>query len=165
VAQETKAVTAQYSVTDLTVNRGKIANEIRTRIGERLAKHSVVIEDINLENINFPEDFNKAVRERLKANQEALAAQERVKKSEAEARQKVAEAEGEAQSTIARAKGQAEANRLLAESLTAEVLRSREIDNQAEMIKKISDLNKQAQVVYLPNSILGIGSLPATAKP
>ncbi len=52
------------------------------------------------------------------------------------AAKKIAEAEGDAKSTVTRAQGEADANRILQNSLTAQLLELRRLQIQREMVAK-----------------------------
>lgn len=153
VLQTTKEVTAKYSATALGPNRNKLRNEILEGLNAKLKPYSINVVEVTIDNIRYSDAFTNSIEAKQQATQQALQAEAKVRQSEAEAEQRVAEA-----------RGQAKANQILAASLTNEVIRSREIDNQAKMIEKLDKLNSQAQVIYVPNDLLGIGVNPAPAS-
>jgi len=71
--------------------------------------------------------------------------------AEAETQKKIASADGEAESILRVAKAQAEANRLLAESLTTQLVE----------LKRIEKLNPNVQMIYVPsNANIFTGEFP-----
>ncbi len=64
----------------------------------------------------------------IEATQKAIEAENKVRQVEAEAMQDVAKAEGKAKSILTEAKAQAEANKLLTESITPELVRYRMLE-------------------------------------
>lgn len=165
VNQIVKDTTVQYPATSLGPNREAVKQKILEKLNTALNPYSVTVVDVNIDNIKYSAGFTQAIEAKQQQTQEALKAEAKVKQTEAEARQKVAQAEGEAKSTIALAKGQAEANRIIAASITPEVIQSRQVDNQAAAIEKLDRLNPQAQVVYLPAGITGLGTVPVVKQP
>lgn len=106
-----KASISKYVALDIQRNRDKVANAAEDSLQEKVKRYNVIIENLSLTNVNFGADFNAAVENAQKANQEALAAQNKVKQVEAEAR-----------AAIAKAQGEAEAQRQVQQSLTPELL-------------------------------------------
>lgn len=151
INQDVKDTTVQYSATQLGPNRDEVKKKILDKLNKDLNPYSIQVSDVNIDNIKYSDSFTQAIEAKQTATQQALQAQAKVKQAEAEAQQQVATA-----------RGQATANHILASSLSPEVLRSRALDNQAAMINQLANLNKQAQVVYVPNTLLGIGNLPVT---
>lgn len=165
VNQIVKDTTVKFNATELGPNRESVKNTIVERLNAALNRYSVTVVDVNIDNIKYSDAFTQSIEAKQQATQEALKAEAKVKQAEAEARQKIATSEGEAKSTIALAKGQAEANRIIAASITPEVIQSRQVDNQAAAIEKLDRLNPQAQVVYLPAGITGLGTVPVVKQP
>lgn len=140
--QTLKDETVKYSTVDVLPNREVIRAHVRDRLKLQLTdfsirkdecKISIDVQDVLLRNIDFQPEFKKAIEEKQIATQNAEAAKNRVRQAEFEAQQAVKKAEGEAQSTFVKAEGeakatfvkaqaQARANRLLAQSLTPEVI-------------------------------------------
>jgi prohibitin 1 len=84
---------------------------------KRLARYNVLVDDISLTNLDFTDDYNKAVESKQVAEQESKRAEWVTKK-----------ATNEANAEIERARGQAEAQRMIKVSMTAEILQQRAIE-------------------------------------
>ena len=117
VAEVVKATTAQKNAEEIITKRTELKQAIDNQLKERLSPYGVLIEDTSLENVGFSEEFSKAIEAKQIAEQEAKRAQFIALK-----------AEQEAQAEINRAKGQAEAQRLLRQNLTPEILQQQAIE-------------------------------------
>jgi prohibitin 2 len=136
-----KSEVVKYSTVEVAPNRESIRTAARDRLAEDLARYSIRVDDLLIDDIAFSEEFKQSIEQKQIATQNALREEERVRQVEFEAQQQVAAADGDARSTIRRAEGQAEANRLLAESLDATVL-------QYLAIERFGD---KVQIVLLPS--------------
>ena len=137
LTENTKIVIARYSAEALVENRGMLAAEILELMQADLAPYGIIVTSISIEDIDFTEAFTSAVENKQVATQEKLTAeteQERqTMEAEAEAERDRIEAEADADkvriaadaeayeiTTLAQA--EADANKLLSESLTPELL-------------------------------------------
>lgn len=117
VSEVVKAATAKKNAEEIITKRTELKLEIDNQIQERLSEYSLLINDISLVDIQFSPEFAKAIEAKQIAEQEAKRASFIALK-----------AEQEAQADINRAKGQAEAQRLLRESITAQLLQKQAIE-------------------------------------
>lgn len=97
--------TAEEAIT----KRNELKQDFDAALNDRLQKYSVIVLDTSVIDLNFSEEFSKAVEEKQIAEQSA---QRAVYVAQ--------EAEQEAQAEVNRAQGKAEAQRLIAETLKAE---------------------------------------------
>lgn len=93
-----KATTAQFTAADLIVKRESVKNLAYTELKERLTKYNIVVDDFNIVNFDFSADFNQAIEEKVKAQQNKE------------------QAEIEKETALIRAEGQAQAQAKLKES-------------------------------------------------
>jgi regulator of protease activity HflC (stomatin/prohibitin superfamily) len=112
-----KAVMAQYTAEQIITKRGEVKAGIDDQLTTRLANYNLAVDDISLVNIHFSDRFREAVEAKQIAEQDA-------KRAEFVALKATKEAEAE----VNRAQGQAEAQRLLRENLTAEILQKQAIE-------------------------------------
>lgn len=117
VSEVVKASIARRPVKDILQERVALKNEIDTALTERLAPYGVAVDDVSLVNFAFSAEFNAAIEAKQVAEQQAQ-----------QAAFKAQQAEQEAKAEINRAKGQAEAQRLVRETLTPEILQQRAIE-------------------------------------
>lgn len=126
--------------------RPRLGVEVEQELKKRWADQGVIIENVNIQGIRLPE----AIRTRY---EEAQSAKTDLLKAETAAKTAKTTADGEAQAAISRANGEAEANRLIAASLTPEVLQQRYIDALAG-----------ANTIIVPNNFTSLGQLPGNAQ-
>lgn len=112
-----KAVMALYTAEQIITKRGEVKAGIDEQLTLRLTQYNIAVDDISLVNIRFSQRFSEAVEAKQIAEQEA-------KRAEFLALKAIQEAQAE----INRAKGQAEAQRLVRENLTPEILQKSAID-------------------------------------
>jgi prohibitin 1 len=112
-----KVAAARRTVEEAITKRDELKQDFDEALGERLNKYGIIVLDTSVVDLNFSIEFSKAVEEKQIAEQRAQRAVYVAR-----------EAEQEAEATINRAKGQAEAQRLLRETLTAELLQKQAIE-------------------------------------
>jgi regulator of protease activity HflC (stomatin/prohibitin superfamily) len=81
-----------------------------------------VIDAVNITNFDFSSEFNKAIEEKMTAEQRALQAEKELERFKFEAQQKVETAKGEAESILEKAKAQAESMNLKKQYATPELI-------------------------------------------
>lgn len=138
--EKTKATLSSYKAMDIIANRASISPEVEKVIKEAVdADYFVNITAVVITNIDFSDSFEKAVEDKMIAEQAKLKADyendTKIAKAEADAaaKLKAAEAEieiakAEAEALKIKTEAEAEANRLLAQSLTDKVLESKFYD-------------------------------------
>lgn len=70
-----KATTAQFTASDLIAKREDVKDLALKEIKTRLEKYNIIVDDLNIVNFDFSEDFNKAIEEKVKAQQQKEQAQ------------------------------------------------------------------------------------------
>lgn len=137
VVEKTKAVLSSHKAMDIIAQRANISPEVETAIKEAVdADYFVSITAVVLTNIDFSDSFEKAVEDKMIAEQSKLKAeyenQTKVAQAEAEAEAKLKAAQAEIEISKAKAEAlkieaeaEAEANKLLTQSLTEQVLESK----------------------------------------
>jgi regulator of protease activity HflC (stomatin/prohibitin superfamily) len=112
-----KVAAARRTVEEAITKRDDLKQDFDEALSQRLSKYGIIVLDTSVVDLNFSTEFSKAVEEKQIAEQRAQRAVYIAR-----------EAEQEAEATINRAKGQAEAQRLLRETLTAELLQKQAIE-------------------------------------
>ena len=126
VQEAFKAVSAQYTASELITKRAEVKGEVLKNLQSRLEKNGRYnIQDIAITNFAFSKEFNTAIEAVQIANQKI-----------AQARQELETTKVQAEKDIAAARGSAEAQRLQLQTLTPELLRKMELENQAKAIDK-----------------------------
>lgn len=125
-AQEsTKAITAQYTAEELVTKRTEVSGKIRDALEQRLKRHGVVVDSLAAVNYDFSAVFDKAIEAKVEAEQKKLTAERDLERIKVEAEQALAKARGEAESL--------KAKRL---EITPDLLRLKQLENEAEAIRK-----------------------------
>jgi prohibitin 2 len=105
VQEAVKAGTAQYTAAQLITERPTVKTNIEDRIRERLEEKGMVVDTLQLTDFQFSDSFNTSVESKVKAEQLAQEAENKLTQIEVEARQAKQKAEGERDAAIARAQG------------------------------------------------------------
>lgn len=109
--------------------------------------------------VHLPPTVVDALNAKLTATQRAQQRENELRESEAEAKKNVAIARGRAEAVLAEAEAQAKANALLAESMTPNLIKAKEIEAQARAVDKWDGKlpvvsGSGGSVVPLPASLL-----------
>lgn len=120
-----KQMSAKYTATESITERPALKADVVAGLTERLAKSGIIVQDVSLTNFTFSEAFNQAIEAVQVANQNV-----------ARARQELETTKVQAEKDIAAAQGAAEAQRLQLQTLTPELLRKLELENQRAAIEK-----------------------------
>ncbi|SKB15108.1 Band 7 protein [Planktothrix sp. PCC 11201] len=108
--------------------REQLKEEVKIKVKKRLSRYGIIIDDIAFVNLTASDEFNKATEERQIAQQQAITAQIIAEKELQEADFKALKAKKEAEEMINKAKGEAEAQKLLQQTLTQELLQKQAIE-------------------------------------
>ena len=116
-----KAITARYTAEELITKRNEVSHNITEALGTKLQPYGLLVESngVNITDFDFSQEFNKAIEEKVTAEQRALKAARDLDRIKLEAEQSVATAEG-----------QARALRAQRMEVTPELIRLREVENQ-----------------------------------
>ena len=112
-----KTAAARRTVEEAITKREELKRDFDEALDQRLKKYGIIVLDTSVVDLNFSKEFSRAVEDKQIAEQRAQRAIYIAR-----------EAEQEAAATINRAKGQAEAQRLLRETLTSELLQKQAIE-------------------------------------
>ncbi|EFM10445.1 band 7 protein [Paenibacillus curdlanolyticus YK9] len=125
VQEIVKEVTARYPAEDLIAKRDLVANEISDHLTARLAKYNLIVKEINIVNFKFSDAFNQSIEAKQVAQQQALKAENDLKRIQIEAKQ-----------TIAQAQAEAESLKLKKQEVTAELVQYKQIEVQEKALEK-----------------------------
>lgn len=117
VSEVLKAATAKKTAEQIITQRNDLKNEIDKGLQERLSPYGIAVDNVSLIDFSFSPEFAKAIEAKQIAEQEAKQAifqAERAKR--------------EAEIAVNRARGQAEAQKLVRETLTPELLQKQAIE-------------------------------------
>ncbi|ULT56624.1 prohibitin family protein [Neobacillus drentensis] len=125
IAESLKAVTAQYTAEELISKRPEVSAKVKEMLATKLTKYYMFLEDINIKEFAFSEEFNKAIELKQTAEQNALKAQRDLERIKIEAQQQVTQAGAEA-----------EALRLKKQEVTPELIQLKQIEVQEKALEK-----------------------------
>jgi len=135
-------IASKYPTLELLNGREAVATAIREALETKWADKGILVEDVSLQEIRYPD----TVKGRF---EEAQNARTEVEKAEAE----LAKAKVDAQQKVALATAEAEANRILAESLTPQILQQR-----------YYDVLGKANLIVVPEGFTALGNLGAVPQ-
>lgn len=148
VENDVKSIPRDVASTFTTVQMFEDRTELKSKITDALtaawADKGVLVDNVNIHGIRYPEDVQQRFKDAQNAQTDLL-------KAETDAQTAKTKAQGEADAAIAKATGESEANRLLAASLTPEVLQQRYIDALGK-----------AGTIIVPNTFTSLGQIPPT---
>lgn len=97
VQEVTKQITARFNAEQLINQRPAVKQEMEEVLKDRLANRSIIVETISIVNLEYPTEFNDAIKAKQTAVQDAIRAQNKLEQIKFEAQQAVAKATGDAQ--------------------------------------------------------------------
>lgn len=97
IQEVVKSVTAKYDAEELITKRQDVSDTMKAELTAKMAPLGIEIVTINILNFDFSQGFNQSIEAKVTAEQDALAAQNKLKQVEFEAQQAVAEAKGKAE--------------------------------------------------------------------
>lgn len=109
IQESVKSVTANYTAEQLITQREKVREDILALLTSKLQVYGVQTDSLNIVNFAFSDQFNQAIESKVTAEQNALAAQN-----------KLVQVQAEAEQTVASAKAQAEAIQIQAQAINSQ---------------------------------------------
>lgn len=97
IQEAVKASTSQFTAEELVTKREEVRNQIKTHLDEKFAGSGILVEGFSIIDFNFSPSFNQAIEAKVTAEQNALAAKNKLAQVQYEAQQAVEEAKGKAQ--------------------------------------------------------------------
>ena len=97
IQESVKAVSARYTAQELVELRAKVKDEIKNELSERLSKNFMQVDELSITDFAFSDQYELAIEAKQKAQQDALKAENDLKRVKFEADQRVAQATAEAE--------------------------------------------------------------------
>lgn len=96
--QETnKGITAQYTAEELITKRDMVREGMKESLTEKLRPRGIIVEEVSIIDFSFSPVFTQAIEAKVTAEQNALAAKNKLAQVDYEAQQRVTQANGEAE--------------------------------------------------------------------
>ncbi len=143
VQEGVKSASAKFTAEQLLTQRPRLKEEIDTALSERLKQYNVVLDDVSITNVEFSDDFNRAIESKVTAQQKAQEELNNLERTKAQA-----------QSTIERAKAEAETIRIQAEAI------NKQGGRDYVQLKWIEKWNGQLPSVQLSSGATPLITLP-----
>lgn len=138
IQESIKAVMSKYTAEQTITDRNKVSDDCLNQIQEKMRKYGIVVEDFNIIDLDFSVEYSKAIEEKQVAEQKVLTAQQELEKEKIEAEKK-----------ITKAKGEADANALLQQTLTDQVLKEKFIEKWNGELPKVSGSDNMLDISSL----------------
>lgn len=97
IQESLKAATAKFTAQELIEKRPLVKEEIKAQLMERLGNKYIIVDDFSIVNFDFSNIYEQAVEQKQKAQQDALRAENDLKRVQFESEQRVAQATAEAE--------------------------------------------------------------------
>lgn len=101
IEESAKAATAKFTAEELITNRKETRDELTMLLTEKLkdvSSDGIVLDEVNIVNFKFSEEFDKSIEAKVTAEQKALEEKWNLEKVKYQAQQKVEQAKAEAES-------------------------------------------------------------------
>lgn len=148
-----KAATAQFRIDQILTERVVLKELIRNSLREQLADNQIIVDQFSMANVEFSQEFNRAIEQKQVAEQTALQKQYELQSAQKEVEITLARADGDKKSAIIAAEGRAQARRLEAQA-EAEALKliADQLRDNPELIKYewATKLSPTVSTVLLP---------------
>ena len=129
-----KAIVSRYTAEETVSNRALISNGLVTGLNEKLNTFGLYVNDVNIIDFDFSEEFINAIEEKQVAQQQLL-------KAETEKQTAITNAEAQDEAIKIKAEAEAQANRVLSESLTTNIIEYNKIQKWNGVLPQVSDAN------------------------
>ncbi|MFW9928650.1 MAG: prohibitin family protein [Candidatus Thorarchaeota archaeon] len=97
IQESVKSVSAQFTAEELITKRSEVKAGIKDFLKEKLFDYYIVVDDVNIVNFQFSEQFDAAIEQKVTAEQLKLKAERDLERIQIEAEQKVTQAQAEAE--------------------------------------------------------------------
>lgn len=97
IQEAVKASVAKYTAEELITKRAMVKEDAKGLLITRLGSEAIIVDELSIVNFDFSASFNAAIEAKVTAEQNALAAKNKLEQVKFEAEQRVAQAQAEAE--------------------------------------------------------------------
>jgi regulator of protease activity HflC (stomatin/prohibitin superfamily) len=97
IQEAVKSITSKYTAEELITKRESVREDIQIALAQKLKSYGVEVDQINIVNFKFSNSFEDAIERKVTAEQNALAAKNKLEQVKFEADQQIAKAKGKAE--------------------------------------------------------------------
>lgn len=152
VLDKFKEVFGRYTAAEIVAERQRIGDEVFRAIAQEVKASGVLVEAVQMENIDFTDEFEKAIEAAVKAKAEVTQAEQILRRREIEAQTVVVQAQAKANADREHAKGAADAQRTAADATAYQV----RIAGDAEAYRKKVNGDATAYAVKAEGEALAV---------
>ncbi len=98
IQESVKASTAKFTAEELITKRSLVKEDTRQNIADRLSYYHIIIDDFSIVDFSFSSEFDESIEAKQTAVQQALKAENDLRRIEIEAKQRIETAKAEAES-------------------------------------------------------------------
>lgn len=98
IQEAVKAVTARFTAEELITQRQEVKEQTKVVLAERLSRDYLIVEELAIVDFSFASSFDAAIEAKVTAEQDALAAKNKLEQVKFEAQQSIEKAKAEAES-------------------------------------------------------------------
>lgn len=120
-----KSISAKFSAEKIIADRNLLVQEINDVVKEKLSDKEIIVTDISVVDLDFTDQFLRAVEDKQVAEQQAKMSEKLVVKAKRDAEQ-----------VIAKARGEAESLKMQRAAVTSELIELRKVEAQIKAIEK-----------------------------
>ena len=126
IEESIKAVTSKYTAEELITNRSEVSQKCMEELSKKVEKYGLNVNDFNITNFSFSDEFERAIEEKQVAEQKVLTAKQELEKEKIEAEKKIVAAEAEKKS-----------NELKQKTLTDNIIKEKFIEKWDGVLPKV----------------------------
>ena len=97
ILESIKSSMAQYTAEELITKRAEVSNKIQSTLNEKITNRGFTITEFNLTNIDFSEEYDKAIESKAVKQQEVVTAKAELEKAKIDNEKKIENAKAEAE--------------------------------------------------------------------
>lgn len=153
-----KDIFGKYNAVDIVQNREKLTSEILTEFGKQFSGTGIIAESVQIENIDFSDEYERSVEERMKAEVEVQKVKQNLEREKLNADMVRTRAKGEADAKIAAAQADAESIRLKG-TAEAEAIKAKS-EALAQNPNYVRLIEAERWNGILPQTMLPTGTVP-----
>ncbi|MDR2488794.1 MAG: hypothetical protein LBD42_04805 [Desulfovibrio sp.] len=158
IMAKAKDVFGQYNAVEIVQSRERLTVKISEELQRQFAETGIRIESVQVENIDFSDEYERSVEERMKAEVEVAKVRQNLEREKLNADMIRTKAQGEADAKIMAARAEAESIKLRGEAeATAIKARSEALAQNQNLIHLIQAEKWDGQ---LPQTMVPAGALP-----
>ena len=134
----TKVVFGQFTAVSVVAERARLVQEVSAAIHDLVENRGIIVESVNLENIDFSDEYERSIEARMQAEVEVTRFQQNLARQKVQADIVRTDAEGKADAVRVAAKAEADAIRLRGEAEAAAIIaRSEALKQNANLIELV----------------------------